>query len=52
MPPTGDELDKIADGMLGKPKCDQCGERCRNFSALVQHLKDEHPGNGDPRPQG
>lgn len=52
MAPTPEELDKIADAMLGKPRCDQCGERCKNFSALVEHLADTHPNNGDPRPQG
>lgn len=47
--PTNEELDQIANGMLGKPKCGECGARVKNFTALVQHLKDVHPGSGDPK---
>lgn len=50
--PTPAELDRLANALLGKPKCDQCGERCPNFTALVTHLKDAHPNGGDTRPQG
>lgn len=50
--PTPEEIDRLSDAMLGKPKCDQCGKKCKNFSALVAHLAEAHPGNGDPRPQG
>lgn len=50
--PTPEEIDKLSDAMYGKPKCGTCGERCASFTALVQHLKDAHPGDGDPRPRG
>ena len=50
--PTPQELDRIANAMLGKPKCGTCGRKCRNFSALVDHLRDDHPDDGDPRPRG
>lgn len=50
--PTPAELDRISNAMLGKPKCDQCGQKCKNFTALVAHLTDVHPKNGDPRPKG
>lgn len=50
--PTPEELDKLSNAMLGKPKCEHCGQKCRNFSALVSHLKARHPNEGDPRPRG
>jgi hypothetical protein len=46
--PTPEELDRISNGMLGKPKCEKCKTRCANFTALVQHLKDAHPEDGSP----
>lgn len=46
--PTPEEIDRLADGMLGKPKCGKCGQRCKNFTAFVQHLKDAHPEDGSP----
>lgn len=50
--PTPAELDKLTNAMLGKPKCGTCGQKCPNFSSLVQHLKDAHPDDGDTRPRG
>ena len=47
--PTPEELDDLTHAMLGKVKCDQCGARPKNFTALVQHLKDKHPGGGDTK---
>lgn len=41
--PTPEELDQLSNKMLGKPRCDQCGRKCSNFTALVQHKKDQHP---------
>ena len=52
MAPTPEELDKLSNAMLGKPKCEICGRKCRNFTALVTHLKTNHPDGGDPGPQG
>lgn len=44
--PTPEELDKLSNGMAGKPRCDQCGAKCANFSALVNHLRTAHPDGG------
>ena len=41
--PTPEELDRLSNAMLGKPRCDQCGQKCPSFTALVQHKKDQHP---------
>lgn len=49
--PTPNELDRIANAMLGKVRCGECGRKCRNFTALVDHLRDEHPGADVPSAQ-
>jgi hypothetical protein len=49
--PTPNELDRITNAMLGKPRCGECGRKCRNFTALVDHMRDEHPGTDVPSAQ-